>query len=1177
MQDEKQLPLKIAVPVILVVAVLLGWYTHESTRTRIYEQQAQRISEQLSLRANLLQRHLQEDRAKAHFLYSTPPVRGIVRATRNGGVDPEDDTRLSQWKRRLEIIFEAYLEDNPSVQQVRYIGMADNGRELVRVDRIGGNIKVRRGRELQAKGGRAYVQDISKLKPDQIYVSEINLNREYGEIVFPHQPTYRIGVPVFDADYNIFGMVVLNFDAQALLSALALDMPAELGLVVMNAQRNVIAHPVANYAFRHELAGQFTWEDLYQTVASTVPALGLVRDTNTGRAFFYQESTVPLDQRVTDHYMVLALLLSQTHVEQLLYEQSTRSLLVGGGIVGLLLVFLLIFRANLNKNLRLVKTQARFESIIEGSSDAIVAMDPAGNIQHWNTSAQDMLGYSARQVEGQPLCDVLGLGEQQAVLEQAIKTIADGKYHEPVSLTLKKRNQSRLYATVSLSPIANQGTIMGISAIFRDVTAQIEAESKIREVNLNLELQVQERTRELEQARNEALSASQTKSSFIANVSHEIRTPLNGIIGMLKLLRKAGTPEQQQRYLAMAESSAGSLASLINDVLDLSKIEAGKLEIDHVSYDLERLISDVAVSMSVRAHEKGLELVVDSINLHHPHLIGDPNRVRQILTNLINNALKFTHSGWIQVRVTSAAVDDRHCTISVDVEDTGIGIAETQLTSIFEAFSQEDSSVTREFGGTGLGLSITRQLCEMMGGRIEVSSTKGVGSTFRFTISQIIQDGVSAATANTTDVDLSGQRFLVVDPCQPVADTIARQLRHWGAEQVDCVDSLPADGDSSPGYRLRLLDEKVMPEGLVAAPSEPLALMIHHIDRDAFGAADHDNVFRLVKPVTRAELLRLLRRVQGEPEQPWQAGAASAELESAARRESGPGLGAGQAEGPATALDLSGVRILVVDDNQINQEVAVGLIEDSGASIVTVDNGKEAMDALAESAFDLVLMDCQMPVMDGYTATRQIRSGLSGEAARKVPIVAMTASAMAGDRERCMLAGMDDYITKPLEPAELEPKLVYWINQIKRRHPIVAGGPIAKPRAADATPVALAEFPLLDREALLRRVRHKPEREQEMIAIFCEVSPARVAELEAAIQQGDGPRVAALAHALKGSAGSLGAVRVQQLCQTLEAEAQGSNPGALQPYLAQLQQEFADLMAHLETLKATPDRNSGLG
>ncbi|MEE2733323.1 MAG: ATP-binding protein [Pseudomonadota bacterium] len=1168
MLDEKQLPLKIVVPVILVVAVVLGWYTHESTRTRLYEQQSQRTSEQLSLRANLLQRRLQEDRAKAHFLYSTPPVQGIVRATLNGGVDPEDDTRLAQWKRRLEIIFEAYLEDNPSVQQVRYIGLADDGRELVRVDRAGGNLKVRRGKELQAKGGRVYVQDIGKLKPDQIYVSEINLNREYGEIVFPHQPTYRIGVPVFDADYNIFGMIILNFDAQALLHSLTLDMPAELGLAVMNAQRKLIAHPMADYAFRHELEGEFSWESLYQTVASPVATLGLVRDNNTGRAFFYQESTVPLDQRVTDRYMVLAVLLAQTHVEQLLYEQSTRSLLVGGGIVGLLLLFLFIFQSNLNKNLRLINTQARFESIIEGSSDAIVAMDPAGNIQHWNTSAQDMLGYSARQVEGQPLCDVLGLGDQQAMLEQAIKTIAEGKYHEPVSLNLKKRNQSCLYATVSLSLIANQGTIMGISAIFRDVTAQIEAENKIREVNLNLELQVQERTRELEQARNEALSTSHTKSSFIANVSHEIRTPLNGIIGMLKLLRKANTPEQQQRYLAMAESSAGSLASLINDVLDLSKIEAGKLEIDNVSYDLERLISDMVVSMSVRGHEKDLELVVDTVNLQHPQVIGDPNRVRQVLTNLCSNALKFTHSGWIRVTVASTATEDHHCIISVDVEDTGIGIAESKLDSIFEAFSQEDSSVTREFGGTGLGLSITRQLCQMMGGDIEVSSTKGLGSVFHFTITQIVQEAAAAGPDDAVAPDLSGQRFLVVEPCKPVAASIANQLRHWHAERVDCVEALPEDWSSGSDYQLSLVDEKVMAAEHAATVSFPYALMIHHINSDPVQVASGDQCFKLVKPVTRFELLRLLKRVEGDESAEWQAASCR-----------GGALPPEQTTGTphSRSLDLKGVRILVVDDNPINQEVAVGLIEDSGAAISTVDNGQEAVDALAETPFDLVLMDCQMPVMDGYTATRQIRSGAAGEPAQKVPIVAMTASAMAGDRERCMLAGMDDYITKPLEPAELEPKLVYWINQIKRRHPIVAGGPIAKPRAADPTPVALAEFPLLDREALQRRVRHKPEREREMIAIFSEVSPARVEELDEAIRQGDAPRVAALAHALKGSAGSLGAVRVQQLCQTLEVTAQGPNPGSLLPYLEQLQQEFADLMAHLETLKATPGRDSSLG
>ena len=1155
MLEHKQLPIKIIVPLLLGVAILLGWYTHQATRERIYNDQSQRLTDQLNLRSALLERRLKEDRAKTHFLYNTPPIQGILRATQNGGLDEEDGTRLEQWKRRLEIIFEAYLEDNPSVTQARYIGLADNGRELVRVDRIGGNIKVRHGKELQAKGNRDYFQAISELKYELIYVSEINLNREHGIIVYPFEPTYRIGVPVFDGDGVQFGMVVLNFDAAQLFEALKIDLPRELSLLVLNAQRGFIYHPNEDYRFSHELLGNFDWYTLYQQDDSGELPFQQLQDKQSGQAFYWQESTVPMDHLSPDRFMTLVMMVSTKHVQQLLFDQSTQALMVGAGIVALLLIFIGIFNANFKKNLRLISTQAQFESIIEGSTDAVIAMDLTGTIKLWNTSAQDMLGYSSRQVEGRLLWDVLNLGDQQYLLEDALQVIAEGKYHAPVNLTLKKRNQTELHLVVSLSPVASNGNILGVSAIFRDVTAQVEAEYQIREVNLNLELQVQERTQELEQARNEALSASSTKSSFIANVSHEIRTPLNGIIGMLKLLRKANSPDQQQRYLGMAETSAESLASLINDVLDLSKIEAGKLEIDHEPYDFCRMVSGVVVSMSVRTYEKELELVLDTANLTHTNVIGDPNRVRQIIMNLLGNAIKFTHSGWLRVVVSSEAKDDHHCIITIDVEDTGVGIAENKLDTIFEAFSQEDSSVTREFGGTGLGLSITRQLCQMMGGDIQVASTKGRGSTFQFTVVQILQESAQ----DQDELDLSGQRFLVVDPCHVVAESVANQLRRWRADRVDCMPSLPGDSGlgalERTGYNLILLDESILDGIALHEHAIPCAVMIHHIDRDTIGQSESGKLFKVVKPVTRYELERMFKRVQGKDVQEW--------FSLPGSQETSISNGASDA---LAAIDLDGVRILVVDDNQINQEVAIGLIEESGATITTADNGKEAVEALAANHFDLVLMDCQMPVLDGYNATRQIRSGMAGEQAKKVPIVAMTASAMAGDRERCMLAGMDDYITKPLEPEELDTKLVYWVNQIKRRNPIVAGGPISKPRSTDSTVSQLDGFPILDRESLLRRVKNKVDREREMIAIFCEVTPPRVLELREALQQGSA-QVAELAHALKGSAGSLGAVRLQKLCQKLESDAQVKKAEAIKHYADLLQQEFNLLMDKLDSIQ----------
>ena len=1156
-------PLKAIIPILLLLTLGSGWYLHEDTRKRILEDEAVELKQQLSLRENLINRELEESRLKVRFLYSTPPIQGIVRATVNSGIDPYDGTQLSQWKLRLETIFTAFLENNPAIIQARYIGLANNGRELVRVDRQSGSVHAVPPNNLQEKGDSDYFKALTQLPPDQSFVSEINLNREYGKIVIPYQPTYRVGMPVYDSEQRLFGMVVLNIDARKVIRELLDDLPTSVQLILLNTKDGFIVHPDPNLAFQQELGMKARWQDFYESLPGSVHGLERLMEPESGMEYFSKNTFIPVTNVDKGHFMRLVLLLPKAAVEKELFRQSTQLMLLAGGVLLLVVVFLLIYQANVTKASRLSEAQAQFEAIIEGSSDAIISVSPSGHVTSWNTAAQDVLGYSSRQAIGQLFESLLVVEDKQQEVAEALKQVTMGKYQEPMRLLLTKRNQSQIHVSMALSPIMlDAHQVMGVAAILRDVSSQVAAEDEIKHINLSLEKQIEERIHELEEARNEALSASRTKSNFIANVSHEIRTPLNGIIGMHKMLRKAASEDQRNHYLDMAETSAHALASLINDVLDLSKIEAGKLEFDHSPYDLMQVMSEIMLSMSLRAHEKGIELILDTLDIDTPGLIGDPGRLHQIMINLLGNAIKFTSAGHISVNVATKTRDDNEVEVCIQVQDTGVGIAVDKLDSIFEAFTQEDNSVTRRFGGTGLGLSITQQLCKLMGGNIKVESSKGVGSTFTCTLRQQKMD---VQPDYFSKIDLAGKRIQVLDPSKSLVYNISDQLEAWHAGQVEAATSSlgasPLLELDQQNLDLIIVDESLIDPLQIHLQIEnrttPVGIILHTESRTSLDTKQN-NVFHLTKPITPFKLARLLQQAGLIREFNYQPSpnASPAELSPELLNtftEAGP-------------LDLKGCRILVVDDNVINQEVAIGLIEDYGSEIDTAENGRDAINALRSRHYDLVLMDCQMPVMDGYTATEEIRCGAAGEKAKHMPILAMTASAMAGDRDRCLLAGMDDYITKPLDSAELTPKLAYWLRSDSTVNP--AG------ERNDSPVFALSKLPIWDQEALFKRVRRKEERLLEMLRIFSDITPDKVQQLRSAIQSGEQERIQEIAHSIKGSAGNIGAIRLQELCQLIESELKinAGNHKVLEQYGHGIQRELNMLLEefrkHSEAIKS---------
>ncbi|WP_419897397.1 response regulator [Roseomonas sp. USHLN139] len=643
---------------------------------------------------------------------------------------------------------------------------------------------------------------------------------------------------------------------------------------------------------------------------------------------------------------------------------------------------------------------------------------------------------------------------------------------------------------------------------------RIEAmQREITEQNENLEIRVEQRTREAEQA-------NAAKSLFLANMSHEIRTPMNAILGFSHLMLRTGLTERQHDYVSKIRAASATLLNLLNDILDFSKIEAGKLALETAPFDLRDLVERTMGIAMVRAQEKGLALRWDLDPAIPARLLGDELRLGQIVLNLVSNAVKFTSVGEVTLQLRLRERQAGRLVIEGVVRDSGIGMSAEQQARLFESFSQADSSTTRQFGGTGLGLAICRQLVELMQGEIAVESVAGAGSSFTFTV---VMAEAGEAPRGLNPEALRRLRVLIVDDNQASREILHGYFQSWmiNAELVasarEGLSALQAAASEGHPYDLLLLDWK-MPgmDGIEAMramravlPEErwPAVFMISAYGQDrAMGEAEAMGIAGfLAKPVTAAALLEALQRQFGGARGP----AATAPQPAAA---AGP---------PMVAPSRRGARVLLVEDNEINMELAVAILGDGGLVVETAENGRIAVDRLlkAGEAFDAVLMDVQMPELDGVAATQEIRAARPGDG---LPIIAMTAHAYAAERQRCLEAGMNDHVAKPVDPAALMRTLDRWI-----RLPLVAG-PGGAVTAAEARPAVLLpdSLPPFDLASALARVNGKSALLHKLIGDFGRKFAGCIPQLRqhAAARRQAEARI--LAHTLKGVAGSLGLAEV---------------------------------------------------
>ena len=811
--------------------------------------------------------------------------------------------------------------------------------------------------------------------------------------------------------------------------------------------------------------------------------------------------------------------------------------------VGLSTGTLLVCAIRIGLNIREAQTlrSARFRSLIDKAWDLIVVAESNLEVAFITPSASRVLGYYPTELQGSPITEHVHPDDVD-LLVQKLGEVPVGST-ETATFETRMRHRDGAWRIIAwtasnlLSDLSVRGYVLNGS----DVT------------------EIRQAAEDLAAARDGALLASKAKSEFLSTMSHEIRTPMNGVIGLTELLLTTTLDSEQHELASGIKVSAESLLGIINDILDFSKIEAGKLELEEADLDVTRVVDDVGRMLAVAAHKKGLELIVDVGSDVPAALVGDKVRLQQVLLNLGSNAVKFTSEGEVVIRLVQLHEDNARVALRFEVIDMGIGIAPEDQKRLFRAFAQADSSTTRRFGGTGLGLAIARQLVDLMGGRLGLISAPGEGSTFWFEVSLGRGQMSPARRLDRDAASIAGQRAVIIDDNATNRRILRQQLTSWGVASVEAVDAydavhvVAAAARSGEPFDIGIVDLN-MPgvDGMELAQilkSEPATasttLFLLSSSGERLGAAEsHLRGFAacLTKPVRSSELFDCLI-TNLSPE-----------------RTSIPAPGQPDIQ-PIHTPEVAGV-ILLVEDNKMNQMVGSKALAKLGYAFDIANNGQEALLAVHRNAYDAVLMDCQMPEMDGYEATAAIRRIEQAAGARRLPIIAMTAGAMEGDREACIAAGMDDYITKPVNLEAISEVLDRWIRRKDQGGANGNGAKQGSPAGAP-DPIDQAQIDVLssldDGDGTLLI---------EIIEQFLIETDEAAGVLAQSASRGDCKTLERTAHTIKGASGNLGATGLASVCAELELCGRQSDLGRAAALVERFEAEFTRVREALNRMTA---------
>jgi two-component system sensor histidine kinase/response regulator len=782
--------------------------------------------------------------------------------------------------------------------------------------------------------------------------------------------------------------------------------------------------------------------------------------------------------------------------------------------------------------------------LLDNCSDAVIELDLEGTILNWNQGAERMYGYRAQDIVGTHLAIILP-PNRRLEFDRCISMLKNGREVPPFDTVRRRADGTDISVSITASPIRDQqNNLQGYVSIARDISDRVRAAEALRD------------------ALEEAERASRAKSEFLANVSHELRTPMNAIIGMTELALDEELSPELRDYLETTRESADLLLSLVNDVLDISKLESGKFVLDEVNFGLRELIADSMRSISSRAYRKGLEIACKVANNVPDNLHGDPLRLRQILTNLVGNAIKFTDEGEIIIEVTQETGSGKSCVLRFAVKDTGIGISEEDQKRVFAPFTQADASTTRRFAGTGLGLAIASHLINCFRGQFWVESEVGIGSTFFFTARFALADEKKPASKPSapTVEKLRDLPVLIADDNETSREILAKLLVDWQMKPIVAADAKTAleqwQSAQMRGEPIRLaVIDAIMPERdgfqLIEeikandAMDTKTILMLSSTDRLAFKdrcqEVEFDGV--LEKPISQSNLFDAIVSALGVS-------------------TIDPVKSSDFSKLPPSTRSLN---ILLAEDTPANRKVAERVLAKRGHNVVSAANGREAVDLFHQGTFDIILMDVQMPSMDGFQATEAIRSyEEERRSERRIPIIAMTAHAMVGDRHRCLAAGMDDYISKPISIRRLVEMVEIYGQEGIEIAEVIQSNTSDQVLAKTKNKSAIKVGALMDLDNALRRLDGDQSLLIDLIGFYLEDYPGLLTKMDEAAAAKDAMSLERAAHSLKGLVANFDAMNAKDIAQRMENAAKDRDLDTAVGMIGDLKAAASELATELE-------------
>ncbi len=911
------------------------------------------------------------------------------------------------------------LKQEKAVRQARII--LKSGIESIRVERNGQELITTPENLLQTKENSQYFKMAKLQSKDQVYVSKISPNYEYGIIEQPLWPTYRIIKTLKNENDITLGLIVFNIDISSTLETFNdIQTKTDIESYLIDSNGYYLAAPNPAFLFGSDLnQKEMNWFEHTQQ-NTPLHASKTLETRFIGLDYIFSINEISLSENSNHNYFFVTGM-PKSKVRAIIQDQRTETFTLFAAFIVIIGIIIFFFLKHIKHLRSLYHDHSRFKAIVSSSSDAIISINKYGVILSWNNAATILFGLSEPNAMGKCFFDFLEQSTTHPFDDNFLDKIISNSTNARIEVTLKTRKNKKRILLLTLCPIEKKhSNTPSVALIIRDISYEKENQNKLVTINRDLDEQVKKRTEEIEAEKEKAQTANNLKSKFVANISHEIRTPLNGITGLLALARDKHNASKQDDYLKMAQESAQTLNILINDLLDFSKIESGKLELNPQPTNLIALLESVISSAYFQIGQRKIELILDVSKVEDSIVKLDEHRIRQILTNLLSNAIKFTSQGEVILSASTYRSNDNSASVICEfqISDTGAGIPLEQQPKLFKPFTQASSSIANKYGGTGLGLSISKQLCEQMTGALTFESNINEGSTFKAVIAS--EEVNSTLPDANKPNDLNNLNIGVFVQNDQLRRVLRNQLHAWKANFIhinDDTELLNASKTSTLNFAL--IDYQFFDAQQhkyfrgQSFKTIYLALKDQNINHKY-------ELLTLSKPILPSQLLTVFSNKQIETKSTPHAFKPDKTMTQSTQEHRDE--------------KLLHQHVFIVDDNEINRVVVKKLLSQLCETIETANNGEDVLEKLKKlrpsDSFPIILMDCQMPIIDGYTCTRLIREGKAGAWLKDVPIIAMTADAMTENQKDCKEAGMDDFIEKPIYPDKLKEKISFWSQKI---------------------------------------------------------------------------------------------------------------------------------------------------